>query len=98
MAIFIISNREISQVKEGNKTVSKFCFESQTGTSSFRIAKFLGYQPPLAKGMSKKEYKKLLKTHSDSAHEILSDYFDYDYVPVKEVLLELKHNGKASQD
>ena len=98
MAVFIISNREISQVKEGTKTVSKFCFESQTGTSSFRIAKFLGFKPPLADGISKKEYKNLLKTHSDSSHEILSDYFDYDYLPVKEVLLELKHKGKASQD
>lgn len=58
MAVFIISNREISQVKEGTKTVSKFCFESQTGTSSFRIAKFLGFKPPLADGISKKEYKK----------------------------------------
>ncbi|MBW8358178.1 MAG: alpha/beta hydrolase [Weeksellaceae bacterium] len=100
MAVFIISNREISQVKSENspRVMSKFCFESQTGTSNFRIAKFLGYKPPEKDGRSKKDYKKALKEKSDSAHEILSDYFECDYTPVKELLLELKRTTKVSQD
>lgn len=100
MSIFIISNREISQIKQkGNsKIVSKFSFESQIGTSTFRIAKFLGYNPPERNGLPKKEFKNKLKEQTDQSYEILSDYFEYDYIPVKELLIEYKKTKKINLD
>lgn len=81
---------------ENNKRFAKFSFESQSGTSNFRIAKFLGYNPPKKSNLSNKEYNNLVKEETYKAHEILSDFFEKDYLPVKELLLEYKKTKKIN--